>query len=464
MRHFDLVIIGSGSGNSLIDESLDGQRVALVDKGIFGGTCLNVGCIPTKMYVHPANLASTPERAARLGVGLRRESVDWVGIRDRIFTRIDAISSGGEDWRRRADNVTLYRERGRFTGERTFVVGDEEITADRFVVAAGSRPVVPDVPGVEQEWFEHGATTRPAWAHTSDTVMRIDALPASMVIVGGGFVAAEFAHVFASFGVDVTIVLRSDRMLREEDADVSARFTDLMARRVRLVRGTTVAEVRAEADGSGATVVGEDGSTHHGDLVLFATGRVPNGDTLDLPKAGIGVDDAGRVVVDAYQRTTAEGVFALGDVSNRWQLKHVANAEMRVVKHNLAHPDAMIRSDHRFVPHAVFSEPQVASVGLTEQEARDAGLDVVTAHQDYGSIAYGWAMEDDTHFAKLVAERGTGRLLGAHIIGPEASVLIQPLIQAMSFGLGAREMATGQYWIHPAMTELVENALLALDL
>jgi mycothione reductase len=142
----------------------------------------------------------------------------------------------------------------------------------------------------------------------------------------------------------------------------------------------------------------------------------------------------------------------------------VANHEMRVVQHNLLHPDAMVASDHRFVPHAVFTEPQVAAVGLTEQEAADAGIRYVTAIQDYATVAYGWAMEDTDHFVKLVADPATGHLLGAHIIGPQASILIQPLIQAMTFGLSAAEMARGQYWIHPALSEVVENALLALAL
>ena len=200
------------------------------------------------------------------------------------------------------------------------------------------------------------------------------------------------------------------------------------------------------------------------DLVLVAIGRVPNSDTLDLPKAGIEVDPDGRVVVDATQRTTAEGVWALGDISSPYELKHVANHEARVVQHNLLHPESPIESDHRFVPHAVFSSPQVASVGLTEQEARDLGVAYVKSTQDYAGIAYGWAMEDTTGFAKLLADPASGQLLGAHIIGPQASTLIQPLIQAMSFGLDARSMAKGQYWIHPAMPELVENALLNLPL
>jgi mycothione reductase len=174
--------------------------------------------------------------------------------------------------------------------------------------------------------------------------------------------------------------------------------------------------------------------------------------------------DSGHVVVDDYQETAVEGIYALGDLSSPSELKHVANHEARVVQHNLLHPDERITADHRFVPHAVFTHPQVASVGLTEQKARGLGVSYVVSKQDYAGIAYGWAMEDTTGFAKLLADPATGQILGAHIIGPQASSVIQPLIQAMSFGLDAHSMARGQYWIHPAMPELVENALLNLPL
>jgi len=198
-------------------------------------------------------------------------------------------------------------------------------------------------------------------------------------------------------------------------------------------------------------------------VLLVAAGRRPNSDRLDLEKAGVPVHDDGRVVVDEQQRTPVEGIFALGDVSSPHQLKHVANHEAKVVGHNLLHPDAPRRTDHRFVPSAVFTDPQIASVGRTEQACREAGLDYTVKVQEYADIAYGWALEDDTGFCKVLADRGTGRLLGAHLMGPHASTVIQPLIQAMSFGLGAHEMATGQYWIHPALPEVVENALLDLD-
>jgi mycothione reductase len=168
--------------------------------------------------------------------------------------------------------------------------------------------------------------------------------------------------------------------------------------------------------------------------------------------------------VDEFQRTSAPGVWALGDASSDYQLKHVANHEERTVAHNLAHPDDLVASDHRYVPSAVFTHPQLAAVGHTEASARAAGLRFVTALEPYGSTAYGWAMEDTTGVCKLLADPDTGLLLGAHLMGEQASTLIQPLIQAMSFGLTVRDMARGQYWIHPALTEVVENALLALPL
>ncbi|MGO1973028.1 MAG: mycothione reductase [Propionibacteriaceae bacterium] len=457
MRHFDLCVIGSGSGNSLIDERFDGLEVALVEKGVFGGTCLNVGCIPTKMFVFPADLANAPATGAPLGVDLTRNGVDWPSIRDRIFGRIDPISEGGRDWREQNAHVTVFEGEAHFTAERTLDTGTGEvITADRFVIAAGSRAVVPQVPGIDT-----------VTVHTSDTVMRLPELPGSMIIIGGGFVAAEFAHVFSAFGTEVTVINRSGALLRHEDRDVSARYTELLSERMDVRLDEPWQRVES-LPGDRVRVVTTDSSgaeqSYEADVLLVATGRVPNGDTLNLTATGVEVDGAGYVRVNDHQVTTAAGIFALGDVSSHHQLKHVANHEMRIVQHNLLHPEEMITADHRFVPHAVFSEPQVASVGLTEQEAEERGLSYVTAVQEYGTVAYGWAMEDTRHFAKLLADPATGRLLGAHIIGYQASLLIQPLIQAMSFGLSAPEMARGQYWIHPALPELVENALLALPL
>jgi len=479
-RSFDLCIIGSGSGNMIVDERFRGRRIALIDSGTFGGTCLNVGCIPTKMYVYPADLARTPDHARPLGVDLSAPVVDWPAIRDRVFTRVDAISREGEQGRRDDPDVTLFTDEARFTGPRRLVVGGETIVAERVVVAAGSRPVIPDVAGLAEVTF-----------HTSDDVMRLESLPRSMVILGGGYVAAEFAHVFTAFGTAVTVVNRSPRLLSRQDRDVAERFTADLGKRLDLRLESTVASVAPIASGGGTggasdgaggaasggtgeavrggtgggvlvTITGDSPGEVAADALLIATGRRPNGDRLDLGAAGIEVDSDGFVVVDAYQRTTAAGVFALGDVCSHQMLKHVANHEARVVRHNLLYPDAMVASDHRYVPQAIFSEPQVASVGLTEEEADERGIAYVVERADYGVTAYGWAMGDTDNFVKVLADSDTHLLIGAHLVGPQATSLIQPLIQAMSFGTRAHDVARGQYWPHPAMSEVVENALLDL--
>jgi mycothione reductase len=461
VRNFDLCVIGSGSGNTVVDSEMDGWSVALVEGGTFGGTCLNVGCIPTKMYVYPADLASSPAQAKALGVDLDLVDVRWPDIRDRIFGRIDHISQAGRDWRARGDNVTLFEQRAHFVGDHELVLearGDrpeETITADRFVIAAGSRAVIPPISGLDTVSYE-----------TSDTIMRLPALPRSLAVIGGGYIAAEFAHVFSSFGTQVTVVARTETLLPRSDRQLAERFTSLLGRKVEVRTSTTVVAARPGASGRGVvlTTRSDDGAELEveADMLLVATGRVSNADTLALDATGVELDLAGRVVVDAQQRASAPGFFALGDVSSHYQLKHVANHEARVVRHNLLHPDALVASDHRFVPHAVFSDPQVAAVGLTEEEAASRGLDYAVGVRDYGSTAYGWAMGDEDHFVKVIADRTTGLLLGAHLVGPQASSLIQVLTQAMSFQIPAHQLARGQYWIHPAMIEVVENALLAL--
>ncbi|MHA7208297.1 mycothione reductase [Arthrobacter sp. MDT1-65] len=464
MTHYDLAIIGSGSGNTLISPEWDDRKVVLVEGGTFGGTCLNVGCIPTKMFVHTAGLASAVAEGSRLGVDLSLDGVRWRDIRDRIFTRIDAISAGGRAYRAdELENVTLVEEHVRLTGEKSFrTASGDEVTADQLVIATGSRAVLPQIPGI----------TLPQ-VHTSDTVMRLDDLPGRLLIIGGGYIAAEFAHVFGAFGSRVTVAVRSGSMLRDLDETVSEAFTEQAARQWDLRLDTDVTLIAANDDGSvSARLSGPAGAVDLDvDAVLVAVGRTANTDTLGAGEAGLDLHDDGRLVVDGYQRVLrggepVTGLWSLGDVSSDYQLKHVANHEAKVVAHNLLHPGALRASDHRFVPAAVFSHPQAASVGMTEEQALShadtSGRPIVTAVQHYGSTAYGWAMEDTEGFVKLIAEQATGRILGAHILGHEASMIIQPIVQAMSFGLDAQTMARGQYWIHPALTEVVENALLSL--
>ncbi|ADU00011.1 mycothione reductase [Mycolicibacterium gilvum] len=458
MADFDLAIIGTGSGNSILDERYVDKRVAICEQGVFGGTCLNVGCIPTKMFVYAAGVAEQIRESARFGVDGRLDGVRWPDIVSRVFGRIDPLAGGGEQYRRSSPNVEVFASHTRFSGPdsgdgyRLHTDDGDEFTAEQVVIAAGARATVP------QAILECGVPY-----HTSDTIMRISDLPEHLVIVGGGFVAAEFAHVFSALGSRVTIVLRGTTMLSHCDDTVCERFTDIAGKKWEIRSRRNI--VSGESDGSGVSLRLDDGATLRGDVLLVATGRVPNGDRLDAHLAGVEVTD-GLVTVDEFQRTTARNVFALGDVSSPYQLKHVANHEARVVKHNLLQDwddtEALMPANHDNVPSAVFTEPQIACVGLTENEARAAGYRIRSKVQDYGDVAYGWAMEDSTGFAKLIVDDDTGLLLGAHIMGHQASSIIQPLIQAMAFGLPAQDMARGQYWIHPALPEVVENALLSL--
>jgi mycothione reductase len=458
METYDIAVIGTGSGNTILDDRFAGKRAALCEQGAFGGTCLNVGCIPTKMFVYAAEVATTIRHAARYGVDAHIDRVRWDDIVSRIFGRIDPVSLTGEDYRRSSPRTDMYSEHTRFGAVQPDgryllrTAAGDEFTAEQVVIAAGARPTIPDA--ILKSGLHY---------HTSDTIMRIPELPEHLVIVGSGFVAAEFAHIFSALGVRVTLVVRGGRLLRHSDDTICERFTRLAAAKWELrthrnvVGGTNLA--------SGVALQLDDGSTLNADVLLVATGRVANGDLLDAEQAGVDVED-GRVVVDEYQRTSARGVFALGDVSSPYQLKHVANHEARVVRHNLLcdwdDTDSMAATNHRYVPSAVFTDPQLAAVGLTENQAIAQGFDISVAIQNYGDVAYGWAMEDTTGFVKLIAERRTGCLLGAHIMGPQASSIIQPLIQAMTFGLTGPEMARGQYWIHPALPEVIENALLDL--
>ena len=451
MHQYDLVILGAGSGNSIIGPEMDDWKVALVEEWVFGGTCLNRGCIPTKMFVHTADTVLHVQHSARLGVDAHVDGVRWADIRNRVFGRIDPIAAGGEKYRTYdCPNVTVHAGRGRFIGERQIEVatadGPVQLEGRQVVVAAGARPMIPDIPGLAEVGF-----------HTSDDIMRVDEVPEHLIVVGGGFIACELAHVFGAFGSTVSIIQRSGVLLRAEDHDVAAAITADFAARFDLHCNVEID--RFERRGDRVIAHLSDGTEVNGTHVLMATGRIPNVDVIDAAACGLEVQH-GRLMVDTAQRTNVPGVWALGDISSPHMLKHVANHEARVVLHNLTHPDDLWHTNHTAIPHAVFTNPQIASVGCTEAEARGRGVDVMVATQYYRDVAYGWALEDRESFCKLVADRATRRLVGAHIIGPHASSLIQQLIQGIVHGDTIDAMARGQYYIHPALGEVVENALL----
>ncbi len=451
--HYDVIVVGSGSGLEISSEAADrGLSVAVVEDGPFGGTCLNRGCIPSKMLIHCADVMETIRRAERFGIKARVEGVDWPFIIKRVFDEIDGEAQGIEEGNRQHPKITVHKGRGRFVAEKTLEVNGARITGETVVIAAGTRPSIPSIPGLEEVSYL-----------TSDQIMRLPEQPRRLLILGGGFIAAEMAHFFGAMGTEVTIVHRRDVLLRAEDADVARRFTEVYQRRFNLILNGQVS--RAYRDGSDVALeVSQDGrtSTVKGDALLIATGRAPNTDVLQVAKTGVEVDKRGFVKTDEFLETNVPGVWALGDIVGRYLLKHSANLEAGYVANNIFNPEHKVRVDYHAMPHAIFASPQVAGVGLTEAEAKEHDVPYVAATYNYENTAYGSSIEDKDGFVKVLAHPETREILGCHIIGAHASVLIQEAANAMRADLTTDAILQAIY-VHPALPEVVQRAFGSLE-
>ena len=453
MRTFDLIVIGSGAGLEVSSEAADrGLSVAVVEHGPFGGTCLNRGCIPSKLLIHSADVMETIQRAQLFGIKAEVLAVDWDFIIKRASDTVDGDAQTVEEGNRQHPNISVFGDTGRFVGERTLDVGGEQITASKIVIAAGTRPRIPDVDGLADVPFI-----------TSDEALRLPRQPGRLIILGGGYIAAEMAHFFGALGTEVTVVYRGPRLLRQEEDDVAARFTEVYQRRFNLLLNTDVRRVQRDGDEIAVQVV-TDGQTATltADSLLLAVGRIPNTDLLDVAKAGVAVDDAGFVKTDEHLETDVPGIWALGDIVGRYLLKHSANLEAAYVANNIFNPDSKVAVDYHAMPHAIFASPQVASVGLTERAAKERGLPYVVGTYNYRDTAYGSSIEDKDGFVKALADKDTGEILGCHIIGSEASMLIQEVVNAMRMRL-TTDAITQSIYVHPALPEVVQRAFGALQ-
>jgi len=456
MKHYDLIVVGGGSGNSVFGHEHATWKNAIVEEDRLGGTCLNRGCIPSKIFVLTADHARVIRDAGRWDLTATYGGVDWPALRDRVFARIDPAHESGVRYREQ-QGVDVYSSRARFVAPKVLEVQGQQITARHVVIAIGTRPMVPEIPGLAE--VSH---------HTSDSVMRLDALPRSLVIIGGGFIAVEMGHVFSALGTVVTILQRGPRLLMAEDHDISDGFTRQFSTHTRVETGVSVTAARRsdphDIEAGAVVTYVRDGVEREvaAETILVATGRVSNADRIDAVAGGLRLDERDRIVVDEHFRTGVDGVWAFGDVANDFQLKHMANAEARVVRHNISHPDDLRTLGHDRAPHAVFSDPQVAAYGLTERAARATGRTVLVARRFYSDTAYGWALEDTSGFIKVIADADDRTILGAHAMGPHAAILLQPLVQAMTFGQTVDQLAHDVIYIHPALSELVEQVLLEL--
>lgn len=452
MKSFDVMVIGSGSGLEVSSEAaMKGFSVAVVENGPFGGTCLNRGCIPSKMLIHCADVMETIGRADLFGIKANVESVDWQFIMRRVYDEIDGEARDVEEGNRQAPEITVFKGSGRFVGEKTLEVNGEQIRAETVVIGAGTRPWVPDIPGLGEVPYL-----------TSDEALRLPEQPRRLAIVGGGYIAAELAHFFGSLGTEVTIIHRGHLLVRSEDEQVAHRFTEVYRRKFNLLLNAHVSRAYGRGDEI-ALEASVDGRKKEllTDAVLFATGRIPNTDLLDVASTGVQVNDQGFVTTDPYLETNVPGIWALGDIVGKYLLKHSANLEAAHVAHNVFNSDRKVAVDYHAMPHAIFSSPQVASVGLTEREAKEQGILHAAAVYDYRDTAYGSSIEDRDGFVKVLAHPDTGEILGCHIVGSEASILIQEVVNAMRMRL-TTDAITQSIYVHPALPEVVQRAFGAL--
>ena len=459
MRKFDLIVIGSGSGLEVSSEASDaGWSVAVVEEGPFGGTCLNRGCIPSKMLIHCADVMQTVQNASRFGIHATVDRVDWPFIVHRAFAEADADSAMIERGNRESPNVEVFKGRGRFTGPKTIEITDgdnegEQLTAGNILIAAGTRPWVPQIPGLEQTPYI-----------TSDQALRLPEQPQRLTVVGGGYITAELAHFFGALGTAVTIIHRRGQMLREEDEDIARRFTEVYQRRFNMVLDAHVTGISSRDGEITVEVATADGNRCiTSDTLLMATGRVPNTDILGVSEAGVELDQRGYVKTDEYLQTNVPGIWALGDIVGRYLLKHSANLEAAYAANNILNPENQAAVDYHAMPHAVFASPQVASVGLTQQEAESRGAAYVAATYKYSDTAYGASIEDKDGFVKVLADPESGQILGCHIIGTDAATLIQEAANAMRLRLGV-EAITQSIYVHPALPEVIQRAFGELGL
>ena len=449
VKHFDLIVIGSGAGmNVAANAASNDMSVAVIDRGPLGGTCLNRGCIPSKIMLYPADVVRSIEEAEALGIHARIERVDYAAIMKRTWDLVLEDRQQMEHGVAHSDQIAFYNSEASFVTDYTLEVGGEQIAADTIVIASGARPHVPPVQGLDEIGYL-----------TSATVFDLAAPPESLVIVGGGYIAAEFAHFFSAVGTRVTVVGRNPRIVPGEEPEISAMLAERMARYAEVHTGYEA--VHAEARDGLKTIIarsGRDGQERAfaGHEVLVAAGRRSNADLLQPERTGVETDARGWIVVDPTLQTSKKGIWALGDALGKHMFRHTANYHASLVWNN-AFGGHKHRVDEHAVPHAVFTHPQVASVGLTEAQAQ-AEHEILVGINPYINTAKGYAMGEEDGFAKVVVEQGTSRILGAHVIGPHAAILVPPLVYLMNAGDQDYMPLARAQTIHPALSEVVIGA------
>jgi len=458
MKRYDLITIGTGSAMNIVDAMIQENpaiRVAVIDKDEPGGICLTRGCIPSKILLYPAELVRTIEKAHELGVDARIASINFQMVMERMRTLINRDIDQIREGLSSSKNIDYYHSPAEFLSPYTLRVDGTEITSKMIFLCIGSKINIPPIKGLDKVKY-----------HTSDTVLKLTKLPESIAIIGGGYVAAEYGHFFSSMGSKVTIIGRNPQFVPEEEPEVSELAKKDLERHITILTNQEVREVRDMGDRK--ELVAVDRKSGKNTIItvkeiMVATGRSPITDILHPEKTGIRLNKEGWIEVNEYLETSQPNIWALGDADGKYPFKHVANYESKIVYYN-AILKKKVKADYHAIPHAVFTYPEIASVGLGERGAVEKyGPDkVLIGFQKYEDTAKGEAMNVKDYFVKVIVEAETTRILGAHIVGPYASILIHEIIPLMYAGNGSYEPISDSIHIHPALSEVVDRAFQSL--
>ena len=438
MPGYDLFVIGAGSGGvraARVSASC-GARVAVAEERFLGGTCVNVGCIPKKLFAYGAHYAGSAREAAAYGWTFEAPVLRWPDLIANKNREIERLNGVYRDLLGNA-GVTLYEARARMVDAHTLDVGGETVTADKILIATGGRPRVPGTPGIGH-------------AIVSDDAFYLEDRPRRVMVVGGGYIAVEFASIFNGYGAEATLVYRRDLFLRGFDVDVRRHLAGEMEKKgVTLLWNRTVERIDRTAGGLDVTM--GDGEVRQVDRIMYAIGRDPNTAGMGLAESGVALDGNGAVVVDDYFRTSLDNVYAIGDVIDRHQLTPVAIGEAMRLASNLFRGTSL-KMDYADIPTAVFSDPPIGTVGLTEDDARAAYGDIDVYRSTFRPLRHTLTGSEERTMMKLIVDRASDRVVGCHMVGADAGEIVQGLAVALKCG-ATKEQFDATVGIHPTAAE-----------
>jgi dihydrolipoamide dehydrogenase len=447
VKHYDTIVIGSGGGTKLVRPVADlGKKVALAEMESPGGTCLNRGCIPSKMLIYPAHIVQTSLDTKKLNLNLKGNlEVNFSELVERISETVDSESDSIPPIYNSHANIDYYPSLAKFVGEKEIEVQNVRITGDKIFLAVGCRPFIPRIPGLSES---------PYW--TSREALRNKVLPKKLIVYGGGYIALELGMAYSAFGTEVTFIVRS-RLLRNEDHEIREAYCDSISDKVKIHENTSIQNVNYSKETFAIQTDNPSLGVLESDALLIATGIQPNSDLLNLQNTKIKTDRDGYIQTNGFLETTAHGIYALGDVTGRYFFRHSVNFEGEYLFENLYKKSQSGPIHYPPIPHAVFTHPEVASVGLTEESCRLAGFDYIKATHPYKSSAAGMARLPKYGLVKIILDKKSRTVLGAHILGDEASNMIHMIILGMTLGAKLEDYLNMVY-IHPALPEIVRNA------